>query len=180
MNMKGWIVKNITHRKIRDLHRIQIRIINEKNPYNVLDIAPPVTIDLGNYVSCKYTSLGLHGKRVDIKHDLNEYPYPAKDKSYDMVIMSNILEHLYKPILAISEGARIARKWLIIGLPTNCKIEPSRFGPGYGHKYRYRTYFTYDGRFAKFFTRGVRDFLSSCFEKKNIIVVVDMNRKGMS
>jgi len=44
-----------------------------------------------------------------IKHDLNNYPYPFEDNSFDFILFSHVLEHLYSPILALNECYRILK-----------------------------------------------------------------------
>lgn len=44
---------------------------------------------------------------VDVVHDLNSFPYPFKNKSFDRVVMNNIIEHLDDPIRVMQEVYRI-------------------------------------------------------------------------
>src|SRR5687767_9282476 len=45
---------------------------------------------------------------------------PFADNSYDLVICSEVLEHLSRPVLAIGELARVARKFVVITTAEFC------------------------------------------------------------
>lgn len=47
---------------------------------------------------------------VDIVHDLNVYPWPIEDESYDLVYLNNIIEHLPNSIAVMEEVYRILKK----------------------------------------------------------------------
>jgi len=47
---------------------------------------------------------------VDIVHDLNSYPWPFKDKSFDLIYLNNIIEHLPNSIKVMEEVYRILKK----------------------------------------------------------------------
>jgi SAM-dependent methyltransferase len=46
---------------------------------------------------------------ADIVHDLDEFPYPIGDDSFDEVLMQDVIEHLAEPIRVMEELHRIAR-----------------------------------------------------------------------
>lgn len=46
---------------------------------------------------------------ADIVHDLNVFPYPIEDSSFDHVLMQDVLEHVQDPIRVITELHRILR-----------------------------------------------------------------------
>ena len=136
--MKRFIAKLIG-RNIPKQHKYQIKLIRDLGIKSVLDIAPPMSINLSNHINAEYTSIGLSGNHIDIKHDLNNFPYPFNDNSYDMVIMSNILEHLDDPMTALNEGIRITSKWLLIMQPTKCNPTTTNIlGPAFSHKWSYQ------------------------------------------
>lgn len=118
---KRFIVKHVTKREIRDVHQRIISIVNSLGAESVLDIAPTKNFDISTqFIAKKYTSIGLEGFREpDIKMDLEQLPYPIPDNSYDIVIASNILEHLHEPWKTVEEAVRISRRWLLISLPSN-------------------------------------------------------------
>ena len=47
---------------------------------------------------------------VDIVHDLNSYPWPLKNNSFDLIYLNNIIEHLPNPIKFMEEVYRICKK----------------------------------------------------------------------
>jgi len=49
------------------------------------------------------------GEGVDIVHDLNRYPWPFEDNSFDVVIANHCLEHLEDVVRAVEECYRILR-----------------------------------------------------------------------
>jgi len=46
---------------------------------------------------------------VDVIHDLNKFPYPFDDDSFDEIYMSHVLEHLEDPKRVMSELWRISK-----------------------------------------------------------------------
>ena len=51
---------------------------------------------------------------IDVKHDLNVYPYPFEDNSVDKIYLDNVLEHLSDVVKTIEECHRILRPGGII------------------------------------------------------------------
>lgn len=57
-----------------------------------------------------YCNVDFHSHvKVDCVHDLNVFPYPFKDSSFDFVLASHIIEHLDKPFVVMQELHRIMR-----------------------------------------------------------------------
>lgn len=56
---------------------------------------------------------------VDVVHDLNKFPYPFKDNSFDLIEMHHVMEHLDNPLRVIEELWRIAKKGgrVVIAVP---------------------------------------------------------------
>lgn len=46
---------------------------------------------------------------ADIVHDLNVFPYPLDDSSFDEVLMQDVLEHVREPVRVVEELHRILR-----------------------------------------------------------------------
>lgn len=46
---------------------------------------------------------------VDIVHDLNSFPYPFEDASFECIYLRDVLEHLINPIKVINECYRILK-----------------------------------------------------------------------
>jgi SAM-dependent methyltransferase len=57
--------------------------------------------------------------QADVIHDLNTFPYPFPDSSFDLIIADNIIEHLDDVIRVMEELSRIAKPGaeLIITVP---------------------------------------------------------------
>jgi SAM-dependent methyltransferase len=47
--------------------------------------------------------------QADIVHDLNVFPYPIEDSSFDQVLMQDVLEHVREPIRVLDELHRVLR-----------------------------------------------------------------------
>lgn len=73
-------------------------------------------------------TLDIEGE-PDILQDLNKnQKLPLKDNSVDIVILSQVLEHLADPRELIEEAKRISKKYIFIGLPNELT---------YSDRYRY-------------------------------------------
>jgi SAM-dependent methyltransferase len=55
---------------------------------------------------------------ADVVHDLNEFPYPLADDSFDQVLMQDVLEHVREPIRVMDELHRLCRPGARIQLRT--------------------------------------------------------------
>ncbi len=55
---------------------------------------------------------------ADIVHDLDEFPYPIEDSSFDQILLQDVIEHLGAPIRVLEELHRIARPGARIQLRT--------------------------------------------------------------
>ena len=55
---------------------------------------------------------------ADIVHDLNEFPYPIADDSFDQILLQDVIEHVNDPIKVFEELHRIARPGARIQLRT--------------------------------------------------------------
>ncbi|MEM4247194.1 MAG: methyltransferase domain-containing protein [Candidatus Woesearchaeota archaeon] len=47
---------------------------------------------------------------ADVRHDLNKFPYPFKDESFDFILASAIMEHLDDDIAFLKECHRLLKK----------------------------------------------------------------------
>ncbi len=47
--------------------------------------------------------------RIDVQHDLNAFPYPFEDASFDHVLASHVLEHLDRPFVVMKELHRLLK-----------------------------------------------------------------------
>lgn len=67
------------------------------------------------YVNVDYYSIS----EPDIKHNLNDFPYPFNDDEFDLIESSHLLEHLDNPFMVMKEMHRIAKSngLIIIKVP---------------------------------------------------------------
>lgn len=63
----------------------------------------------GSHYRPDYVNVDFFAERVDIRHDLNEFPYPFEDGVFDEIVCMNIIEHLREPIKVMEELHRIGR-----------------------------------------------------------------------
>jgi SAM-dependent methyltransferase len=67
-----------------------------------------------------YVNIDFHGHvETDVRHDLNTFPYPFEDASFDHVLASHVLEHLDRPFLVMKELHRLLKPGgtLIVRVP---------------------------------------------------------------
>jgi SAM-dependent methyltransferase len=55
---------------------------------------------------------------ADIVHDLDVFPYPIEDSSFDQILLQDVIEHVREPIRVFEELHRIARPGAQIQLRT--------------------------------------------------------------
>jgi SAM-dependent methyltransferase len=71
------------------------------------------TLDLGCGQHTKLPgSVGLDlrpAPHVDVVHDLDTYPYPFKENTFDHIEMSHVIEHVARPLHLMNEVHRIAK-----------------------------------------------------------------------
>ncbi|MFC1562596.1 methyltransferase domain-containing protein [candidate division KSB1 bacterium] len=96
--------------------------------------------------SKKEGSIGLDKRpapHVDIVHDLNEYPYPFPDNNFDWIEMSNIIEHVEKPLYMLNEVHRIAKNGATVRILTPHYSSQLSYGDfEHLHHFGYRTFLT--------------------------------------
>ncbi len=75
------------------------------------------------FVNLDWSSQG----NPDVVHDLNAFPYPFPDNSFDFVEMSHILEHLDRPFFVMREVYRILKPGGVV------HISVPHFSRGFTH-----------------------------------------------
>lgn len=86
-----------------------------KQAQSVLDVGAGTCPYKKYFKHCKYTSqdfcaenYGLNYSHIDIKSEI--YNIPVEDNSFDYVLCTQVLEHLYRPDVALTELYRILKK----------------------------------------------------------------------
>jgi len=134
-------------------------------------------VDISEERVRKCREKGLDVSVVDIATEL----LPFQDSAFDVVIMLDVLEHLYAPEELLSEAVRVSKKHIIISVP-NFSSLPARlqvlFGkvpennrPNKGHVY----WFTYGNlmRMARERKLRVDEFRANTFfENKFILGII--------
>jgi len=70
-----------------------------------------LNVGCGRDIKKDYVNLDkIKAKGVDVVHELNNFPYPFKDNTFDEIYASQIIEHLNNPEKFIKELWRISRK----------------------------------------------------------------------
>jgi SAM-dependent methyltransferase len=54
------------------------------------------------------------GTQADIVHDLNQFPWPLPDDSFDVIRLWSVLEHLEDPLAVLAEVHRVARPGALV------------------------------------------------------------------
>jgi SAM-dependent methyltransferase len=47
--------------------------------------------------------------QADVVHDLDQFPYPLEDASFDQVVMQDVIEHVRQPVRVLQELHRVLR-----------------------------------------------------------------------
>ena len=69
-----------------------------------------LNLGCGTNIKEGWTNLDMvNHKGVDVIHDMNNFPYPFEDDTFDEVLLSHILEHLENPQKTIEELYRITK-----------------------------------------------------------------------
>lgn len=98
-----------------------IRRITAPERFDLRPSGPGRVLDVG-CGSAKYPgAVGIDispDTDADVVHDLDVFPYPFDDASFDQVLMQDVLEHVAEPIKVIDELHRICRPGARIQLRT--------------------------------------------------------------
>lgn len=80
--------------------------------FDLTPSGPGTVLDVGCGSAKTRGAIGLDisaDTDADIVHDLNVFPYPIEDASFDHVLMQDVLEHVRDPIRVVEELHRILR-----------------------------------------------------------------------
>lgn len=92
--------------------------------------------DLKKFVSGEYIGVDLYGE-PDITLDLDEGKLPFADRSFDIAVCSDVLEHLEQIHAVFDEMLRVSRKWVLVSLPNNRQGEWRRMLRLQPHREKY-------------------------------------------
>ena len=124
--------------------------------------------DIGGYnnIFSEYESVTLDYQNANIIQDLNKsQKIPVKDESFDLVVLSQILEHLATCDQLIVESKRIAKKYILVGLPNELTID-NRLKFLMGRGFGWRGYNPYGHK--HFFTiQDIEKFINKFFGSYN-------------
>jgi SAM-dependent methyltransferase len=90
----------------------RIATLTDPHQFDLIPGGRGAVLDVGCGSSKTTGAVGLDispETEADIVHDLNEFPYPLQDSSFDEVIMQDVLEHVGEPIRVVAELHRILR-----------------------------------------------------------------------
>lgn len=91
---------------------------------------------------------------VDVVHDLNEYPYPFKDNTFNYILCDSVLEHLNDIIKPIEELHRISKDGAIIRIIV--PLAPSVYAfadPTHKSFYTYHTFNYFGGNEFNYYSK---------------------------
>lgn len=77
-------------------------------------------LDLSETAVKKAQARGLDARA----HDFAK-PLPYADRTFDIVVMLDVLEHLYDPATLLAEATRVSKKYVLVGVP-NFSSLPAR------------------------------------------------------
>jgi len=86
--------------------------LTDPHQFDLRPTGPGAVLDVG-CGSAKFPgSVGLDisaDTDADVVHDLDVFPYPLADGSFDQILMQDVIEHVAEPLRVIAELARVAR-----------------------------------------------------------------------
>ncbi|MGZ5486382.1 MAG: class I SAM-dependent methyltransferase [Nitrososphaeraceae archaeon] len=68
-----------------------------------------LNLGCGNDYKEGMINIDFYAKKTDIRHNLNNFPYPFDDNEFDRVLCMNIIEHLNDVVSVIEELHRISK-----------------------------------------------------------------------
>jgi SAM-dependent methyltransferase len=101
--------------------RAVVERLTDPSRFDLRPTGPGTVLDVGCGSAKWPGAVGLdiaQDTDADVVHDLNAFPYPFEDSSFDQVLMQDVLEHVQEPIRVMDELHRICRPGARIQLRT--------------------------------------------------------------
>jgi SAM-dependent methyltransferase len=95
--------------------------VTDPHRFDLRPSGPGTILDVGCGSSKTPGAIGLDispDTDADIVHDLDVFPYPIDDASFDQILLQDVIEHVREPIRVFEELHRIARPAARIQLRT--------------------------------------------------------------
>lgn len=98
-----------------------LRSLTDPHRFDLRPTGPGAVLDVGCGAVKAPGAVGLDvsdDTAADIVHDLDVFPYPIEDQTFDQILLQDVLEHVAHPIRVFEELHRIARPKARIQLRT--------------------------------------------------------------
>ncbi|HWC85619.1 MAG TPA: methyltransferase domain-containing protein [Solirubrobacteraceae bacterium] len=95
--------------------------LTDPHQFDLRPRGPGAVLDVGCGSAKTPGAVGLDispETQADVVHDLERFPYPFADSSFDQVLMQDVLEHVRDPIRVVEELHRVLRPNGILQLRT--------------------------------------------------------------
>ena len=95
--------------------------VTDPHQFDLHPTGPGTVLDVGCGSAKHPGAIGLDisaDTDADVVHDLDVFPYPIEDGSFDHILMQDVIEHVAEPIRVFEELHRIARPGCRIQLRT--------------------------------------------------------------
>jgi len=115
---------------INNFYQTLVKTVRPIRPVNILDVGCGEGVTI---VKLKQSKIGKTYEGIDNSEDAlrigkklypgidikigDIYNLPYKDNSFDLVVCTEVLEHLYRPKKALTELKRISSKYVLLSVP---------------------------------------------------------------
>ena len=151
---------------------------------NILDVGADQCY-LKEYLddNAEYVGIGLHSDKLDLKIDLEKQPLPYEDNSFDVVLCTDVLEHLDNIYKVFDELCRVSKKYVIISLPNPHSVFWSYLKHGDYNEYQHLKFYGLpsekpEDRHKWFFSAEEAERFIQYRAKKNKMEIVQTDVEG--